>query len=138
MGICYDALRWPMEGSPQTLPRGLERKAVRKLRQPSVQIYVPFLVEFVGGTRTFHAGSGTVRRVPPFPIQPLTYPLTPEACLEQSYCPQHMGSTSSRAKIHFSRHPLRQHVRLWLLRYPENSLSISSLCVRPGAPEQHP
>jgi len=62
-----------MEGSPQTLPRSLERKAVRKLRQPSVQIYVPFLVEFVGGTQTFHAGGGTVRRVPPLPPNPAAY-----------------------------------------------------------------
>ena len=72
------------------------------------------------------------------PIQPLTYLPTPEACLEPSYCPQPMGSTSSRAKIHFSRHPSRRHVRLWLLRYPENSSSILSLCVHPGVPEQHP
>ena len=72
------------------------------------------------------------------PIQPLTYPLTPEVCLEPSYCPQPMESTSGRAKIHFSRHPSKQHMRLWPPRYPENSSSILSLCVRPGTPEQHP
>ena len=62
-----------MEGSPQTLPRGLERKAVRKLRQPSVQIYVSFLITFVGGTWAFHAGSGSVRYVLPLSPNPAAY-----------------------------------------------------------------
>jgi len=62
-----------MEGSPQTLPRGLERKAVRKLRRPSVQIYVSFLVAFIGRTWAYHAGSRTVRYAPPFLLNLTVY-----------------------------------------------------------------
>jgi len=68
-----DALRWPMEGSPQTLPRGLERKADRKLRQLSVQIYASSLVTFIGGTGTLHAGIRPVRCVLSFSPNPAAY-----------------------------------------------------------------
>ena len=73
MVICADALRWSVEGSPQTLPRSLERKVDWKLRQSSVQIYVSFLVTFIGGTREFHAGSRTVRHTLPFSPNPAAH-----------------------------------------------------------------
>jgi len=71
--ICSDALRQPMEGSPQTLPRGLERKAGQQLQQHSIQIYLSVLIPSVGESWEFHGGSGYVRRVPPFPPNPATY-----------------------------------------------------------------
>jgi len=68
--IWVDALRWPMEDSPQTLPRGLERKVVRMPRQLSIQICSSIFNTFIGGTWEFNAGSRTVRHTLPFPLNP--------------------------------------------------------------------
>ena len=62
-----------MEGSPQALPRGLERKTYQKFRQPSIQIRPSFLITFVGGTRTFHPRVGVVSPSLPSLPKPASY-----------------------------------------------------------------
>ena len=55
MGICDDALWCPMEGSPQTVPRGLERKVGRKLRRSPPQVRTSLIVSAVRRTEEFHS-----------------------------------------------------------------------------------
>ena len=65
MVVCDDALRNPMEGSSQTLPRGLEREVGQKFRQPSYQVRASFIVTFIGGTGELHPRVGLVSRILP-------------------------------------------------------------------------
>lgn len=49
MGIGYDVLWQWVEGSPQNVPRGLERTAYRKLQHPSLQVHTPVPIAAIGG-----------------------------------------------------------------------------------------